>query len=496
MIFLFRSFPTLALAVFFSLLIMGIRGYAQNPLSEAGNIVTLTGTITQPKNILISVDIAENPISGKLLSYASRIDSSGHFTIQLPLKSPTLAWFFHANSSVPIFLFPGDNLQISVNALDLVNTVKFEGRGAENCRLITNYYRKFTTATQRSIITQKMSDLEPEAFIAYANDIRKQKLQLLADYKVKGSIASICDSFVKAQIDAEWANALIDYPFAHSLKSDELSPSNLPPDYYNFMNEVDLQNNEVMQLTVYTDYLLKYVSNRFTKIYSRAGSNPDNFYADKFEFAKQLLSGKALYYVQGMCIADACTYSKVENIAPKFDQYLITCPYTDYTQAVTEVYDKAFRVAAGQKAPDFTLTNLAGDTVSLSQLKGKVLYVDFWATWCGPCIRELPYAEQLKNKFKDREVAFVYISVDDNPMEWENFLNTKLHSPPDSALHLFANGLSSETGKLYNIKGVPRYLIIDANNIITDSNAKRPSDPGITTDIEKALARRPQEANN
>ncbi|OWY19709.1 TlpA family protein disulfide reductase [Sphingobacteriales bacterium UPWRP_1] len=494
--FLHRPFHALLLWLTWQLIFPALPALSQTPPTP--EVVTVWGTVAQAKNILISIDITENPISGKIVGYASKIDSSGKFMIQLPLKTPTYGWLFHANNSVPVFLHPGDNVQVTVNAQDMASTVKFEGRGADHCRLTAGYFRKFNTAAQRSLLTQKMGDLEPADFIAYVDDIRKQKLQLLADYKVKGSLSQVCENFVKTQTNVEWANALLDYPFAHSLKSDELTPDNLPPDYYAFMDEVDLQNQEALQLSIYTDYLLKFISNRFSKTIDRADYNTDNFYADKFEFTKTLLSGKALYYVQGICITDACTYGKVENIAAKFDEYLVACPFTNYTQAVTEVYDRAFRTSAGQQAPDFSLINLAGDTLTLQQLKGKVLYVDFWATWCGPCVREMGYSEQLKEKFTGKNVAFVYISVDDNPMDWEYYLHNTLLYTPDSTLHLFANGLTSETGKNYNIKGVPRYLIIDADGIIADSNAKRPSDPGVVADLEKVLNRSllPNSGNN
>ncbi|OWY24599.1 hypothetical protein C7N43_20200 [Sphingobacteriales bacterium UPWRP_1] len=487
--FLHRPFHVLLLLLALQQVFPALTALSQTPQTQ--QVVTVWGTVAQAKNILISIDMAENPISGKIVGYASKIDSSGKFMIQLPLKSPAFAQLFHANNSVPVFLHPGDNVQVTVNALDMANTVKFDGRGADHCRLTAEYFRKFNTAAQRSLLTQKMTDLEPTDFIAYVEAVRKQKLQLVADYKVKGNLSQVCENFVKTQTNVEWANALLDYPFAHSLNSSELTPANLPPDYYAFMNEVDLQNQEAMQLSIYTDYLLKFISNRFSKTIERADYNTDNFYADKYEFAKTMLTGKALYYVQGICITDACTYGKVENIAAKFDEYLVACPFANYTQAVTEIYDRAFRTCAGQKAPDFSLMNLAGDTITLQQLKGKVLYLDFWATWCGPCVREMGYSEQLKDKFKGKDIAFVYISVDDNPMDWEHYLHNTLLFTPDSTLHLFANGLTSETGKTYNIKGVPRYLIIDADGIIADSNAKRPSDPGIVADLEKVLYRRP-----
>lgn len=66
----------------------------------------------------------------------------------------------------------------------------------------------------------------------------------------------------------------------------------------------------------------------------------------------------------------------------------------------------------GKKAPDFTLTTLDGKSVTLSKLKGKVVLLDFWASWCGPCRRSMPHLEETWSKYKDRGLVVIGINVD------------------------------------------------------------------------------------
>lgn len=68
---------------------------------------------------------------------------------------------------------------------------------------------------------------------------------------------------------------------------------------------------------------------------------------------------------------------------------------------------------AGAKASDFSLRDLAGDTVTLSELEGKVIYVDFWATWCGPCKDEMPHLQKMATELKDKGFMVIAISTDD-----------------------------------------------------------------------------------
>lgn len=68
---------------------------------------------------------------------------------------------------------------------------------------------------------------------------------------------------------------------------------------------------------------------------------------------------------------------------------------------------------AADQASDFSLRNLKGDTVTLSEMKGKVIYVDFWATWCGPCKDEMPHLQKMADDFKEQGFEVVAISTDD-----------------------------------------------------------------------------------
>lgn len=77
----------------------------------------------------------------------------------------------------------------------------------------------------------------------------------------------------------------------------------------------------------------------------------------------------------------------------------------------------------GKKAPDFTLTTLDGKSVTLSKLKGKVVMLDFWASWCGPCRRSMPHLQQTFDQYKDKGLVIVGINVDKEPEKARFFLD-------------------------------------------------------------------------
>lgn len=147
----------------------------------------------------------------------------------------------------------------------------------------------------------------------------------------------------------------------------------------------------------------------------------------------------------------------------------------------------SFKKQARPDAPNFTLESLDGKMVSLSSFKGKVVYIDVWATWCKPCLMEIPYSKKLKERFEGNDsIAFVYISIDnnDNLQGWKDMVAKK----GMTGTHLISRGGQEE--KLldrYSIATIPRFIMIDKTGKIAQFNATPPSHPGTYDTLKKLI---------
>jgi thiol-disulfide isomerase/thioredoxin len=138
----------------------------------------------------------------------------------------------------------------------------------------------------------------------------------------------------------------------------------------------------------------------------------------------------------------------------------------------------------GSSSPVFkNYENFKGGTTSLSDLKGKYVYVDVWATWCGPCKREIPAFKKVVAQYEGKNIAFVSISIDDARRSgttkkayesWKKMVEEK----DLQGIQLFSDkAWQSDFIRAYKIDGIPRYILIDPNGNIVTPDAPRPSDP-------------------
>lgn len=156
----------------------------------------------------------------------------------------------------------------------------------------------------------------------------------------------------------------------------------------------------------------------------------------------------------------------------------------DQLKILEDKASELYEAKKGERAIDFTCPDANGKMHSLSDYKGKVVVVDVWATWCGPCRAELPHLKKLEKAMEGKDVVFIGVSVDEkkNYEKWKKFL-VEEQLP---GVQLFADGWSKIT-KDYKITGIPRFMVFAKDGSIVESHAPRPSDPSLQDMIESEL---------
>lgn len=153
-------------------------------------------------------------------------------------------------------------------------------------------------------------------------------------------------------------------------------------------------------------------------------------------------------------------------------------------QQINQKYASLEKLYPGNDVPNFNFENFKGGKTTLESLRGKLVYIDLWATWCVPCLKEIPALQALEKEYHDKDIVFVSISIDQKYEDWKKYLTeNKL-----SGIQLYAD-LTTENNfaQELEVHSIPYFILLDKYGKIIRVNAPRPSDPQIKKLIDSHL---------
>lgn len=229
-------------------------------------------------------------------------------------------------------------------------------------------------------------------------------------------------------------------------------------------------------------------------IYSGVGANENNYLAQatieesKTDYDKifALKETEFIAQVEEKCKSDLAKLES-SNLDPAFidlQKKKIEGTKIGMKQYYAEAQKKQ-QLNNSISAP-FDYLNFKGGKTKLSDFKGKYVYIDVWATWCGPCRAEIPFLKKVEEKYEGKNIAFVSISVDvqKDLEKWKKFVAEKQLG----GVQLFADkDWNSDFMKSYSIDSIPRFILIDPTGKIVSADAARPSSPKLQEQLDTLL---------
>ena len=383
------------------------------------NQVTITGEITNPKGELVT-------FSNQDTTYSTTATANGTFTISFNLDSTTYLDFGHGLERTAMYVYPGDKIKLTIDTELFDETIKYKGS------LSSSFLAK-------KYLLQEENDFFGKVYYMSSGEAYKA---VLDSFKIDviNEFGEITDSaFINSEITS------IDEKNTYFIGSQE-KLANYSVDVKTYMWE------------------------------TRNISRDFNFYAaidslNSIDFNNMAEQYAAAFQASLNNVTDAeFIVTAKERITKTTDSWL------ERKTAVDNMPKE------GEQAIDFNYPNIEGNKFSLSSFKGDLVYVDVWATWCGPCKAEIPSLLKLESDYHGKDITFMSVSVDTDKEAWQKMVAEK----ELGGVQLWADGWSKIT-KDYAIFGIPRFLLFDAKGNVISTNAPRPSSDEIRELLEANL---------
>jgi thiol-disulfide isomerase/thioredoxin len=438
--------------------------------------------LSQKKTVIISGKISNTQetsmeISHTELNFQKKIpiDIQGNFRDTLYLREEACYYFSVGKTYSKFYLKDGNDLQLYLDAKDFHKTIRYEGKGSE----INNFAVALGKLKAKLVVDAKEFFVVPlKQFLEKNANNKKAYLSFL-----KESALNERDNTLMAKvIEADYLlihNNYDKFNYYH-LKEHPV----LPADYYEPILKMNIDDEELF----FNDknYRGLVIDNYRLRLKAALDASPS---LTNIEFVKNATKDIKSIYIKESIIS--MLFNNVSNKNPNH--------YADYEKIMAMLVSKekkdklkgrlqtAQNTSSGTKSLGFEYESYDGTKVSLSDLKGKLVYIDIWATWCGPCIKQMPALKELIKEYKGKNIVFVVISVDDqkNIAKWKKMVPVY----NVGGTHLISdNALDSEFMKAYGVSLIPRSILIDTDGNVINNLAPKPSDENLKTVLNQLLS--------
>ena len=406
-------------------------------------------------------------ITGNDFNQEIVLNEDGTFSDTLRIVNNGYYSLNHGRENSTMYLNKGDNINVTLDTKQFDESIKYEGTGSSTNNYLANKYLANEKVTANRVT---FYSLDEEAF--------KQKLEELKNDHLKSlETEGINNDFItkeKKNLEYDVYAHLGSYERMHGYfakkEGFKVSEGFLPEALTSLsFDSTDDYSNFASYKSLAMDKYMGEIMEALGEDYQNAA--PEDFKV--FEEIKiPALKNDIISQVGSILVSPGNP-----NMVALYDFFMTNSTDNEFKKKLTVKYNKSKNLVKGMPSPQFTdYENHKGGTMSLADLKGKFVYIDVWATWCGPCKREIPFLKEVEAKYHGKNIEFVSTSID-RMTDHEAWV-TMVKDMQLGGHQLFADkDWQSDFVKEYGIEGIPRFILVDPEGNIVSADAPRPSNP-------------------
>ncbi|SFQ26848.1 AhpC/TSA family protein [Hymenobacter arizonensis] len=470
----------------------------------------LSGRITSPTTDSVGVTLRENPLDPKEKLIRVPLNEKGEFKLVIPVYGSTKADLVYGDDVAPLFLDAGTDMDVRFKGSDMSGTLKFrpndvptglatklrnranlseEQRHRQQAANANNYLVEADAQFVENDGFQVLPDniqLYEAPFLSFLEYRRKHQFNFLEDHAAKQSFTQDFYNYARAEVVYAYANDRLTFQDLREQVVNTESRLKMAPDYYNFLREPGLLNEpNAIQSELYHEFLLNYI--HFTVAQDKRQRSDPDFYPASYALASKKLTGPVRAIVLGRILQESFRFGHVKQSAAMLADYRTYDLKNQYYPTLQADFDQHKDFAIGAPAPDFKLATAAGDTVNLHDFAGKLVYLNFWKSTNGLCLRDLAYAQELIKKFEGKNITFINIALDENEQAWRQLVTVK--KLPGVQVRVPGGGLRSKLASDYALQEVPTYMLVGEDGTFLNTKPKRLSSRAAIDEINQSFGK-------
>ncbi|MET0759068.1 MAG: TlpA disulfide reductase family protein [Flavobacterium sp.] len=431
-------------------------------------LLFVLASFTTPKETIILSGKITNTEDGKIKikgeSFEKEItlNPDGTFSETFPIDYIGSYTIGTSKNRTSLYLSNGTKLVLTADDKDFNTTLKFTGKGS-----VENQYVVEKSKVTATVTNEALYKLEEIEFLKKINEIKSTIITLYD--KTKFSDINFKEKEAKNITYLEQLY-LLNYPsyHAHYAKIEGFNASESFPKF-----------DETINLDDDGDYLFsntykQIVNAKFNKKIDAQVANEEEMIS---KYALPIIKTFKSQNIKNALVQGLSYEISAGNVDAEklYNDLILLSTDAKFKENLALKFNKIKTLAIGKPSPKFDYENHKGGKTSLESLKGKYVYVDVWATWCGPCRKEIPSLKKVEEQYHGKNIEFVSISIDalKDHEKWNKFVTEKQLG----GIQLFADkDWNSQFVKEYAIDGIPRFILIGPNGDIINADAPRPSD--------------------
>ncbi|MCB0707615.1 MAG: TlpA family protein disulfide reductase [Saprospiraceae bacterium] len=394
-------------------------------------------------------------------------------SIALALSDEIILDLSQGRSHSYIHVKPGMQIALDTIASKPIQLGVAEPASKENAYLVS--FASISKNQENAYSMRAIAGNEVDGFLIQINEKYAPLAALIAEVQADTKVSESFKSALAIRLTAIKGNDLLNYEGWHNYLKKKYPE--LPANFY---EEIEALNFSDPALLVFEE------SRQLSVAWATKDLSYDDFSSDAAYFDAALAKVKETYpntllgdYCALQTVSDQINYgSGIDGSDEMVEAFRASVSNKYLNDKLNQTLEPWVNLKSGMDAPDFSAFNRDGEPVKLSQLKGKKVYIDVWATWCGPCVKEIPSLKALESELHEEDIVFVSVSID-KEADKEKWLSFIAKEELQGVQLMAKDDWKSDVASAYNIKGIPRFLLIDSEGKIISANAPRPSDPTI-----------------